>query len=124
MAGEDLGSDFAGTDDLDPDLTVVSGLRCLAEALIRRLQTAALFYDPTYGRDLRRFVNGTRSAYDLQRAAEVECLKDERAQRVQASVDFDGSAARLTLVVWTARGPFKLVVAVGDILELLDFVQL
>lgn len=121
--GADYGSDFSCESDIDAGLTVVSGLVCLGQALVRRLQTprGGLFYDLEYGTDLREFVNGHASARDIERAAERELLKDERVEQVRASCSFDGERAVVRLSVLGAAGPFSLVVGVSSLtVEMLE----
>lgn len=95
----DLGSDFSGILDLDPALTVVSGIRCLAEALARRLTTPAgtLLGDPDYGHDLRQYINSAfQSTTRIEAAIENECLKDERVIGCEATVTYNAATQTLT----------------------------
>src|SRR5690606_6969920 len=63
IAMADLGTTLALTTDegldLDPSFGLVSGRRALAQAILARLDTpqGALWYDPDYGRDLKRWLN-------------------------------------------------------------------
>lgn len=99
MAESDLGSDFSGVLDIDPALTVVTGYRCLAEALARRLTTPAgrLLGAPDYGHDLRQYINsGFRNTSTIALAIENECLKDERVAGVTATVTYEVGTQTLT----------------------------
>lgn len=94
-----LGSDFAGILDIDPALTIVSGARCLAEALGRRLTTprGRLLGDPDYGFDLRQYVNsGFSDPSVIEIGIENECLKDERVRGCSATVSYNASTQTIT----------------------------
>jgi hypothetical protein len=116
----DLGSDFSGILDIDPALTVVSGTRCLAEALARRLTTpkGRLLGDPDYGHDLRQYLNAAIvDTAQIANAIEIECLKDERVQGVTASVTFDAATQTITasiIVKISDDESFPFTLAVGE----------
>jgi hypothetical protein len=116
----DLGSDFSGILDIDPALTVVSGPRCLAEALARRLTTpkGRLLGDPDYGHDLRQYLNAAIvDTAQIANAIEIECLKDERVQGVTASVTFDAATQTITaniIVKISDAESFPFTLAVGE----------
>ena len=59
----DLGTDFDLGTDLSPTLGLVSGRRCLAQAILRRLTTqrGKLERHPTYGIDLPSYLSDTLS---------------------------------------------------------------
>jgi hypothetical protein len=130
MATPDFGSDFSCTTDLTPTLAVVSGLDCLAEALVRRLgsRRGSLFYDPDYGTDLRQFLHGHASGYAMAQACESECSKSERVQSVRAVAKFvtenHVTIAYVAVFVKTAYGPFKMVLKVTDLtVEMIQFTK-
>ena len=117
---EDHGTDFYCTDDLEPNLRVVSGRECLRQALLRRLITprGSLFFDPNYGTDLRAFLASSARASEIAQAVEAECLKDERVEDVSSLVtppatNSDPIVVRLSIV--DADGPFPLTVAVSSL---------
>lgn len=123
----DLGRDISVFPDLGKRFRIVSGRRCLAEDLLKRITTprGKLHYAPDYGIDVRDFLNDAITADKLKtiRAAIVaECAKDERVLSVVASVTFDETTRRLTiqLAVATVDGSFKLIVAAdANLVELL-----
>lgn len=115
----DLGSDFSGILDVDPALTVVSGTRCLAEALARRLTTPAgrLLGDPDYGHDIRQYINAAIiNTTRIELAIENECLKDERVEGIEASVTFDKLTQTLTaeILVTVSDDEFAFTLNVTD----------
>ncbi len=62
---------------------VVTGFQVLLEALARRLSTprGGLFYDLSYGFDIRQFLNARineENKYKLIVGVELECLQDPR----------------------------------------------
>jgi phage baseplate assembly protein W len=106
--------------DVDPNWAEVTGRLGLAQALARRLVTThgSLIDDPDYGIDVREWINDDVSIADVQRLArtvEAEMLKDERVQRSQAVAVFVGDKLTLTIKIWDAAGPFKLVLQVSDV---------
>lgn len=116
----DFGTDFNLGDDLDANLSVVSGVTGLGQALARRLRTprGGLWYAPDYGTDLRQYVLGpVYSARALEMAAAAECRKDERveAARARAAQGDDPSSVELTIDVEVADGPFSLVLNVSAV---------
>jgi phage baseplate assembly protein W len=123
----DLGRDLACVDDLTPDMSEVTGRRCLAEAIARRYQTdrGSLIGDPNYGFNLTNFVNsdlGTGDLAALQSGAEAEALKDERvlAVTVVATQDTQGLMT-VTVTLTDAAGPFILTLAVSAVtVKILD----
>ena len=123
----DLGSDFSFLNDLDPNLSVISGRTCLAQALVRRLSTkrGGLWYDENYGTDLREFLNSSAGVNVIAQAAENECRKDERVADVEALVEYlaDSQTIQVKLRIWddTDSDSFVLTLAVGSLtVELLE----
>lgn len=98
---------------------VVTGALGVALALIRRLQTSrgTKWYDREYGTNLCEFVHqAILTPYEIEQAAEAECLKDERVESVEARAEIvDRTRVEMTLTVESSAGPFELVLAVGDV---------
>jgi phage baseplate assembly protein W len=116
----DLGTDFNLGEDLDANLSLVSGVTGLGQALARRLRTprGGLWYAPDYGTDLRQYVLApVFSARAMEMAAAAECRKDERVEAVKARAvqGDDPSSVELTIDVETADGPFALVLNVSAV---------
>jgi phage baseplate assembly protein W len=116
----DFGTDIAGTTDLDSGLSLVSGERVLAEALVRRLTTprGALFYAPDYGSDVRELLLARVDARALaawRARIEGECVKDERVDRARAAIDFDFATetATISVAITSADRTFRLTVSVS-----------
>lgn len=115
----DLGTDISSLPDLD--FRIQSGYRNLAEAIARRLMTprGGLFYDPTYGLDLRQYLNEAATdevLYEIETLVAAECEKDPRILEaaVKASVTRPRTLT-LNIELLTDSGPFKLVLAVNDV---------
>jgi phage baseplate assembly protein W len=115
----DYGVDISATSGLDPNFTLVSGTRVVCEALFRRLTTprGELFYAPSYGKDVREFLNGRvdQRRLDAARASiEAECRKDDRVDTVKAALAFDPRTEKLRIRIegTTAAGPFTLTMSV------------
>lgn len=119
----DYGIDVSCVDDLDPTFALVSGPVALAQALARRLATprGGLFYDGTYGYDLRAILNASvedfGGTFAIASAVEAECMKDERVARAGATVSFNRGTEKLTVAVAIegSEGPFDLVLSVDAV---------
>lgn len=121
------GSELLGVDvlcftDLDPELRLVGGRALLAQDLVHRLETPAggLFYDDSYGFDLRELLNGALDEADVPRiaaAVEAQCLLDERVEVVRASVTllYAERRLRVSISVLCAEGPFSFVLTVDEL---------
>lgn len=95
--GQDF-STFArpdGLPDMDLSWLPISGGRVLLEAVARRLITApGMMDDPTYGIDLRTYLNATLLSGDegvLQAAIRAEALKVDGVDDAQVDVTLDGA---------------------------------
>ena len=122
-----LGTDFGGVDDIDNNLTPVSGRLCLAQAIARRWITdpGELFYAPDYGAGLLRYVSGsTDNVSTLPARLENEARKDERVEDCKVSVDLVNETLRVDGRIIDAVGPFNLVLILSAsaplTLEVLD----
>lgn len=124
--------DIDVVDDLPPSFRLAYGPKVLANFIARELITpegslAVNFQgDPAYGKDVRGRLNSAWSVQELSSLAAAIEGKIKRHERVQAAkVDVSHSLATSTLSVQieveTAAGPFKFVLAVGDVtVELLQ----
>jgi hypothetical protein len=86
----DYGTDFAGVEDLDAGLSVVSGGTGLMQAVSRRWITSAgeLFYAPDYGEDLHQWIGANVITGRIEARLEAEALKDERVKSCSVSVEY------------------------------------
>ena len=123
-----LGTDFAGIDDIDADLSVTDGRIGLAQAIATRLGTPrfGLYYDGNYGYDLRSEIGKPQGAANRVTAhrIETETLKDERISDASASVEYvqvadapdqSNDTLTITLSITDDDGPFELVLSVDDV---------
>lgn len=104
MKATDYGIDISCVSGLDPNFTLVTGVRVVAEALARRLTTArgSLFYAPDYGTDVREILNARidQRRLDAWRTRiEAECRKDDRVDTVAAKLRFTASSSTLAIAV-------------------------
>jgi len=114
----ELGIDFSCVDDIGPSLALVSGRRCLIEAIARRLITprGGLFYAPDYGFDVRQFLSGITAAPSAIAAGVIaECEKDERVNQANAVVTFIGNTLRIRIDIADGAGPFAFVLAISQV---------
>lgn len=118
----DLGTDINTPDaaDLDPYFSTVSGWRCLAQALGRRLVTprGSLIDDPAYGYDLRSRLADVITTADLAQLGGIvkrEFEADERVERADVTVTYTASALRVVSRITTATGTMRLVLAVSSV---------
>ena len=122
----DLGSDFWAIEDIDPNLTAVSGQTCLIQALVRRIISArgSMFYDEDYGSDVRKFLSVPVRTGVVAQTIETECLKDERVEDAAATVQYIEATRTLDIkLVITDQDDveFALTVLVDDLtVELLE----
>jgi hypothetical protein len=122
-----LGSDFSCVDDIDANLTVVSGARCLGEAAARRIGTprGGLFYDKDYGYDMRNQLHRVPLPRNAAAQGEAEVLKDERVRDVRMAVEWIPSnearsdqvpdSLSIELHLQTALGPFDYTLDIDDL---------
>lgn len=113
----DLGTDFS----LIGRFKRVSGTPNLIGAIQRRLSTprGGLFYDETFGLDVRDYVQASWDAgtkYELERLTQAEVEQDPRVQSatVEAS-QTDLERILLKITGETAEGPFALVLSVSNV---------
>lgn len=91
-----FGSDFSGFDDLDPRLLFLEGdadeVTSLIQAVARRYITprGGLFYDPSYGLDLRQFISSSFSPAQMEALIAAEARKEERVTDCVATVTVSG----------------------------------
>lgn len=118
----DYGSDVLVFPGVDPNLTLSSGGRVLAEALARRLSTprGSLPFHEDYGLDLRSYLNESVTSdvlYRLKSAIQRECEADERVESASVGLEYDASARRLRVRIEavTAQGPFRLTLSVSQV---------
>lgn len=115
----DYGLDLSGVDDLDENMSEVSGVTVLRQALARRLSTrnGTLLDDPTYGYDIREDLS---SALDRMRTVKIvakvksQILKDPRVLTCTVNAEVTGTPkaqkVRLTIGGESRQGPYELVV--------------
>jgi hypothetical protein len=118
----DPGTDLSLWPDVDPGGTFISGSLALAQALVRRLTTprGGLFYDSSYGTDIRQFLSEMIDSSRLgifQQRIEQEVLQDERVLAASALLTFNDATNTMScsLTVQTANGPFVLTLAVSSV---------
>ncbi len=128
----DYGTDISTFPDLDPNFTVKSGPAVVAEAVARRLMTpngGGLFYDESYGFDLRSYLNGaltTKTQSYVSSVVEQQALLDERVVDASANVTLNSATGKLRvdLNIETGDGPFELVLAISAVgIEILQGVK-
>lgn len=115
---DDLGIDLSGVDDLTPSLKTTSGRRGLIEAIARRMITprGGLFYDESYGYDLRQFLNGITAAPGaISSNVVAEAEKDERVEQASAVATFIGDRLNVKIAIADGGGPFTFVLSVSKV---------
>lgn len=113
----DFGLDLSCSDDVDPHGATVNGYLALAQALVRRLDTAAgLLVGDTggeYGRSLADRLSEGATAGELDSEGSLvraQFLADERVRRATVSLVRTGEKLTLTCRVVSFDGPFTFVV--------------
>ena len=130
MMADPFGTDVSSfkEGDLDPFFGLIAGARVIAEAIVRRWTTpeGGLFYDPSFGRDVRALIGQACTAQSLfalraQLAAQAE--EDERVLEatIDVALDIATRTLRIRGEIRTALGPFSLVVSIDQLsVELLE----
>jgi len=117
----DFGTDLSALPDLS--WTIKGGKNNLAEAIARRLITplGGLFYDPTYGLDLRQYIGETLTDevhYEIETLVAAECEKDERILSAVATIIEASPQLRsiqIELALETADEPYRLILSISDV---------
>lgn len=115
----ELGSDISGVDDLDATLSVVTGKRALAQAILRRLTTplGMLIDDPTYGLDVRSFIGDPVYPDNIKQEIVKQLDQEEEVLRASVAVVFDArtSLLQIQINVVAGDGPFELTISVNEL---------
>ena len=117
MASEQ-GYDVAGWLDFSPELHEVHGLEALGHALARRLTTVrgTLWYDLSYGHDVRQYVNApVQQPGIIESQVSLECMRDERVVDAEVDVKSVGEDLEIKIKGVSSVGPFKLTLAVSKL---------
>lgn len=126
MAAEQHGYDFSGVDDIDFNLSLVSGRRALAESILRRLSTrrGTLLDDPSYGDDMRLLIGKPVDESEIEQRVLAQAFADERVRDAQAVVSLLGEDISIQLTIFDREGPFQFVVAISRVtVDLLEFTE-
>ncbi len=116
-----FGSDFDAVDDLDQFLSFLEGddeATAYVQAIARRFTTQrfGLFYDLTYGLDLRGFVSDPIDPTIVQGLIAAECRKDPRTKDAVARINATGETWTVTILVISQPGPsYTLTLSVNDV---------
>lgn len=116
-----LGSDYSAVDDFDYNLTFLSGeqeKKAFVQAIARRLGTprGALFYDRSFGLDMRTFLSENLSPRIIEGVIDAEVRKDPRvaSSTVQATYS-DGGRLQIDVVIRVKTGDtFPLTFTLSD----------
>lgn len=115
----DLGTDFAGSDDLDPALTMQTDRRALADAIIRRLTTArgGLPDYPQYGFDVSSLIGSVVTPNAVAQRVLEQVRAEEEVEEASCDVtqSTDGTTLTITIKVVSSVGPFDLTIDVNDL---------
>lgn len=107
-----LGEDISGVRSIDRALTVASGRRALAEAILRRLTTprGGLVGSPAYGYDALDTIGASVPAGVVEQRVLEQVLAEEEVEDARCSVAFDARLGSMTILVEVteAGGPFEL----------------
>lgn len=112
-----LGVDFDGALDLDPRMMPASERLGLLQSLVRRLDTVrgGWFPDPSYGSDLKQYLNAAVRPQIVEQVTEAECLKDERLLECSATATFADGTLTVRVVATDAEGPFEFTLSVSSL---------
>lgn len=133
---DDLGVDIDCITDINPNLTLASGKKNLANAVARRLLTDRSWLrdvtgdlDEKAGEYGEPILAGLNSSYSVAELEQIEgkvkdqCEKDERIKSADVSAVFVLATSSLTITInlEIASGPFSLILKVSALtVEILD----
>ena len=106
--------------DLDPSMRSVSGLRALADAIVRRLTTTAgaLRDYPGYGFNLIDLIGSSKTKAEIKNGVEVQVNLEEEVEEARVVVSFSGVQSisiHVAISIVTSDGPFDLTISVDDL---------
>jgi hypothetical protein len=115
-----FGTCWGCLNDVTQPAVMVSGNLVVAQAIFRRWTTprGRLIDDPNYGYDLTQFLSSGLTQGQLAviaSNAQAEAKKDERVVRCPVSITLIGGVFAVSGNVFTASGPFQLVVSVSGV---------
>lgn len=105
-----LGSDFSAVDDLDANLTFLSGdvpeELAFAQALVRRISTprGGLFYRQDYGLDVRELIGDTANPAIVAKQIAGEIKKDQRVTSSTCSILAIGETWQISISATAQSG--------------------
>lgn len=116
---DDFGTDFAGVNDIDANWTYqTNGSTVVQEAIARRLicSIGGLFYDKTYGYDVRSALADIHDPDLLARSIDAEAKKDERVASSLTTIliNEDGSMHASVSITPATGTPFAFTLKIGD----------
>lgn len=118
----DWGFDILTLPNLDTSFTPRRDSVALADAFVRRLFTprGVIWSDPTYGFDIRDYLNDEVSQSMLAEMVggiQAQSELDERIHdcQVRAAYNFKTEKLSLRIGISSDLGPFNLVLAIGDL---------
>jgi phage baseplate assembly protein W len=116
----DFGLSWSCVDDLTMPSTMVSGFRCVAEAIVRRWGTprGQLIGHPDYGTDISSAIGDDLDVAGLvqfSQSAAAEAKKDPRVRNCFVTINLISEVLIVKASVETANGPFTLVASVSKI---------
>lgn len=119
-----LGIDIKGVSDVDPFLTLASGPRSAAEAVMRSLlhQPGVLWWAPERGHDLHQHLHAFFDQERIELAVRQQCEADERVESAEVNAALLGSELQLrvdlTLTQDETRVTFTLTIgSLGEVIN-------
>lgn len=114
-----LSGDFSGVTDLDRALSVVSGPRCVAEAVARRLASDELVDFPGYGFNLDDAIGSALPEYAIRQGVRAQTFAEEEVLDAQIEVTKTtaeaGDSLSVEVTIQTVEGPASLTVAASEL---------
>jgi hypothetical protein len=114
-----LSGDFSGVTDLDRALSVVSGPRCVAEAVARRLGSDELEDFPGYGFNLDEAIGSALPEYAIRQRVKGQVFAEEEvldARIVVTKTTMEaGDSLDVEVTIQTVEGPASLTVTAGAV---------
>lgn len=102
----DFGSDIAGIDDVDAELSFVEGVRCLVEDLACKLGNVPGTTEdvPTDGYDLTMLIGSVIDRGEVESRILEQMTSDDRVASARVAVEQIGELLQVTIQIVTSTG--------------------
>jgi phage baseplate assembly protein W len=113
----ELGSDIAGVFDVDATLSVATGRRALAQAILRRLTTprGGLIDSPAYGYDVTALIGSAVPPSIVEQRVLEQVVAEQEVKDARCTVTFTRDTLTVDIQVEEGDGPFSLTLTASEL---------